>query len=175
MWIPAVLGLAGLKAAVAIAVFLATRNTEPGGTLSNALSWITVVEVVTCSALAVFLIMAGRRRDRRAVCLGGVFLLLASSSADRMLAGLAVHRPVLTTWLTTLQHLNPDAFLPVFVWSFFREFPSALPFGAGRRIPEIAIRGSVITGAVLFAAYGLSALPFVAPSYGGLLRRPELI
>jgi len=104
---------------------------------------------------AAWLFVGGR--DARARTLGGYFLLVASAFARRFLMAF----PLGTAGVLT-RGLFPDAFLPVFLWSFAGRFPRVLRFSAAERFCDAARRVSVFAGAVLFVvnaavAHGLDA------------------
>jgi hypothetical protein len=102
-------------------------------------------------ASAVILLAAGRR-DRRAVCLGVVFLAVASSLAAPPLEALAVMQTGLAaSFLELLDQVNVEAFLPLLLWVFFRDFPSARSLGFARQPPRGVIGGAAAVGLVLVA------------------------
>lgn len=103
---------------------------------------------------SLFLIFGGGR-DRRAVYLGGVFLLGASSFSDLPIVGLAQTLPGLAPALAVLKHLQVDAFLPYFFWEFVRHFPRILPYGFASRAMSWARWTALTTGMVLFVVNGM--------------------
>jgi hypothetical protein len=95
------------------------------------------------------------RRDRRAVYLGVAFFLIASSSSDSLFVGLSQSRlAVLSAAAHVCFRLQPDAFLPVFLWLFFEEFPRRPSFRFASALPR---RAALICAAAGFALSGLLA------------------
>ncbi len=160
-WYWALALLAMGKAVLGIVAFT-TLAWSPVATLApQSHSGFRFVHVLVYAIVAVWLIGASRK-DRRAAWLGGVFLLASSSSADVLFAPLADgYVPVLSATSSLLLRIQPDAFLPLFLWLFFREFPKALPYGSLGPISRFAVRLSAAAGLLLFAIY---AAPLVIAS-----------
>lgn len=122
-----------------------------------------------------WLLLAGGRRDRRAVYLGVSFLLIAGLYTGRLLSGfLDSSGAVLPVGVRVLQACAPDAFLPFYLWLFARSFPR-LPGSRGRwRLVDAGVTTAAVVGVGLFAAN--LARPVVAEQGGaflGLFERAE--
>ena len=108
------------------------------------------------------LLLLGGPRDRRAVALGGFFLVTATSWCNR---------PLRLLWesgsgfglFALADALETDAFMPYFLWSFVRDFPSPAPARSSRRI-QLAVRSSEAAGFVLF---GINLLPVIVRATSG--------
>jgi hypothetical protein len=125
---------------------------------------IPLVHTVVFSVVAGILIIAGRR-DRRAVLLGVVFLLVASVFMDPLVAMLPEAAPsVLVAGVEALSLLQPDVFMPLLLWLFFLSFPKTISFGRGGTVARIGIRVSAVVGAAMFL---LHAAPLLEPLVGG--------
>jgi hypothetical protein len=114
---------------------------------------------VTCTfaGVAVFLDVGGR--DRRARALAACFWTTAGAFAARGVRELAEAWPA-TTLPQHLVSLRPDAFFPLAVWQFARDFPQVTRFGTVDAVCAWGVRAATAIGVVLFAA---STLPTVAP------------
>ena len=100
-----------------------------------------------------------RRRDSRATRLGAAFLLIASSFAYRpalvLEAGLEAEAAAVAR---VIRHLPSDAFLPLLVWLFVRDFPRTYS-QFSRYVAALAISLSAATGGFLIAANALLLSP----------------
>jgi hypothetical protein len=105
--------------------------------------------------LTAALLLIGGPRDQRAVALGGFFLVTATSWCNRPLRLLWESGPGLGLFALA-DALEADAFMPYFLWSFVREFPSPAPARSGRRI-QLGVR---LSEAVGFVLVGLNLLLF---------------
>ena len=123
-------------------------------------AWIYIVNIIAFGQCAV-LLLGGSRGDARSGWLGLYFLTFASVFSDRFLFRLASdgRLPVLGTALASLR---PDAFAPLLLWLFARDFPEGALFGAARRIPS----------AMIPVAAALGLFLFVANTAAGILRLP---
>jgi hypothetical protein len=149
-WLRAFVGLAAVKTAIGLAGLLVLLPL-PGGR-EWTIGVLRVAGIILYSGSALLLIYGGRR-DRRATHLGGAFLLVASSLASAPFPELATMAPRgVSAVLALLNHLNPDAFLPLLLWLFFRDFPRRSVLGYVRAVPRAAIAVSTVAGVVLFLA-----------------------
>src|SRR5688500_446582 len=106
--------------------------------------------IVVFGAAAGFLLVAGRR-DRRATLLGTAFLLTASVFGDNAPLAFAAggsHIVAPVQWIFALQ---VDAFTAYVLWAFVAIFPTVPTFGPRYTIPRLAMRVSLVVGALLFA------------------------
>jgi hypothetical protein len=148
-WILATILLACAKVAAGVAAIaiLLRSGADTGESLSP---WVSLLQIVAFSGVALPLVL-GSRRDSRPALLGAVFLVIASSFARRPLdAWLATTAPPL--WLVLLARLQVDALLPALVWRFFAEFPRALDTPAMRAIARVGFGVSAAAGVCLLAA-----------------------
>jgi hypothetical protein len=141
-WLRLLVWVAAAKAAVGLAGFVLRASHDLGDPL--ALRVVRFVHVLVFASVAAWLVSAAQR-DRRPFYLGGAFMLSAASSSDQLFQGL-----VGGGWpVATLSHLHPDAFLALFLWLFFREFPRSSSDPTSRRITRVAIALSFAVGLVL--------------------------
>jgi hypothetical protein len=75
------------------------------------------------------LLLMGRQGDHRPTLLGGFFLLLANTFADRFVADLArATAPPLRDWIVLALGADVQALSPFLLWRFAAEFPHAPTF-----------------------------------------------
>jgi len=115
--------------------------------------WVHAVHVVVFGG-AGLLLLAGGRADVRPRRLGALFLLLAASFSDRLVAAVAASTQGAGAAATAaaLSALQPEAFVPFVAWRFVKLFPKvdgAPPFP---RFVAIGTGASLVVGVVLFAA-----------------------
>jgi hypothetical protein len=153
VWLQALLAVAATKLAAGGAGFLWG---EPGTQSLASPQWVQFAQMGAFATAGVLLV-AGGRRDARAVALGGHFILFASVFSDRLIARVT---PAVTVeaagWLAWLPALRPDAFAPTLLWLFARDFPHGATFGAARRVPAVVVPLAAGVG-VLFAATTLAS------------------
>ncbi len=139
-WKQSLAALACAQIAGAVLGFLATAPwIEPAPTTPYPL-WIYFLHLVVFSGAAALLI-AGSRRDRRAIYLGFTYLLAASAFSYRPLVKLSELFPGSAAGaILLLASLPATAFLPYFLWRFFQEFPRGVPDGAVNRIHRNFLR-----------------------------------
>jgi hypothetical protein len=89
-------------------------------------------------ALGGVILLWGGRGDQRAIYLGVFFLIVGSAFASVFL------RWVQGPW-AVVRTIRPDAFLPLFLWLFVREFPRVRRFS---RIDRVARRLAVASAAI---------------------------
>ncbi len=150
-WIWIFLTLATLKCFLGIAGFVASGLGLIQADASYSLRVFSLMSLLAYLLVGGLLVWAGRR-DRRAVYLGAAYLLTASSSSDALFTGF--HESGLGVFPAAaafFNRLQPDAFLPVFIWLFFDEFPRKPSFGLARTLPRRAALLSAIAGCALFA------------------------
>jgi hypothetical protein len=97
------------------------------------------------------LLIAGGRRDSRAVYLGGFFLMAATAFVNRPLRTYVAEAYPAAGLLDFLDALELDAFMAFYVWSFARDFPHPLVSAEGQRRIRWAVLGSLTAGTTLFA------------------------
>jgi hypothetical protein len=152
--------IAAAKALFCMAVYATASLPSPDLRLLVPRSLIFIhVLVFTC--VASLLLISGRR-DERAQTLGGVFLLLASSSSNRlidwMLGSGTGASNALDHFAGAMGRLAPETFLAALVWTFFRDFPRTWLSEAQNRFIRIIIFASSAVGVVFFVAYVLPLL-----------------
>lgn len=148
-WIEAFLAAVGAKLAVGLAGFLIVR-VDP--TPAPFPTWIPL-SVMLAFATSGAILVAGGRRDRRAVAFGAQLLAFGSVFADRPIAQLAsVSSHPASGTFDVLRALRPDAFAPALLWLFARDFPQSTTFGAARRVSAVALPFAVAVGVVLAGA-----------------------
>jgi len=96
------------------------------------------------------------RRDQRALFLAGFFLCVASAPSLRFIAFAPAVLPYLPVRLLTA--LLPEAFLPLFLWLFAREFPRVVRLDRWAGLVTGGVRASGVVGTVLFAANAILRL-----------------
>ena len=109
--------------------------------------WLHAANVVIFGVAGVVLLTGGAR-DRRLPLLGGMFLTIGSAFATILMPwpGAGVGGAV----VAALGPLLPEAFLPLMMWRFVREFPVEIQRVRARRIARIFLDVSFVVGAVLF-------------------------
>ena len=112
--------------------------------------WLYALQIAAFAGAAGFLVLRASD-DKRAVNLGVVFLLIATSYSRHPIS-------ILTDWapgslvVAFVRHLHVDAFLPGFLWLFFRDFPRAITSLGLRRLTRTGVAASFGAGVVLFSA-----------------------
>jgi Protein kinase domain len=112
---------------------------------------IFVAVILTFSAVGAFL-LSGKRRDRRAVYLGAAYLCGGCNFANSLFPNAALAAAL----------LHPDAFVPLFLWLFARDFPRTLWLGRERTLLSVAIGASFAGGLLLFGLNFVIAVFVVA-------------
>lgn len=133
-------GLAGVSVALWTSLPLATANPI----------WIFPVQMLVFSAGAAVLV-AGSRGDARVLSLAVVFLLIATSFARVPTIFLESH-VASPGPIALLRGLRVDAFLPLFAWLFFRDFPRGLATPHARLLARLAIGVAALGGCLILAA-----------------------
>jgi hypothetical protein len=161
-WTWAILSMAAARAAFGLMGYFASWALPPAEHSTLIPQSIIFIHVLAFSCVGLFLLTAGRR-DSRAQKLGGVFLLLASSSSYRLFDWMLDPSIIVSTvfrdvsWV--LNQFAPEGFLAVFVWMFFRDFPRSLQSNKQRRFANWMIYVSFIFGTLLFI---ICALPLLS-------------
>lgn len=115
--------------------------------------------IVTFGATAALLLLGGRN-DRRALSLGGFFLMGATAWCNGPLGNVAELEGVPGAPLFAVANaLELDCFLAYFLWAFVRGFPHPPTSARVRSRMDFAVRLSAIAGIVLFS---LNLLRFLA-------------
>jgi hypothetical protein len=151
-WLWALLAVAALKVAAGGAGFAAWFVSAAGPVSATFPPWVFFAPVFAFS-LGAALLLIGGAMDRRATLLGGTFLLLASMFSDPLIDHV---RP----WLgmpddgddALLVLLRPDAFIPLLLWLFAWEFPKAEVSPRARRVFQLAVGVSIVSGGLLLLA-----------------------
>ena len=124
-------------------------------------AWIHMFNVIIFGLGGVVLLVGGGR-DRRLPLLGGLFLSICSAFVIWLmpLPGAGIGGSL----AAVLRALLPDAFLPLMLWRFVREFPVDSQGQRARRVASIFVNVSFVVGVLLFAAnamgrFGDSVVP----------------
>ena len=144
-WTRAVGALALGKVAVALLLFLASGLAGRAETNAT-VPWVSLA-VVLAYGIAGATLLIGGRLDARCRELGVYFLLIASPFAD-LLAKAGGEGPL----ATVVSGLRVDAFMPVFLWMFVRDFPVRSTPGWSFTVPTLAARVSLAFALLLVAA-----------------------
>ena len=161
LWVRAIIATASLKTLVGLIAFtLGWSGWMQLGTLAPPLVYLA--HVLTYG-VAGCLLIGNSERDRRAAVLGAFFLLIASSFSGSVVATLARHMPpALMLSMQVLGGLQPDAFIPLFLWLFVRGFPQLSVFGSAPRVVDLFVGASASAGLILFVTNALYAVDPVA-------------
>jgi hypothetical protein len=142
-----VLPLAAMKLVLGLAAFFMTYRGAAGD--DQAFPYLFYGLLSVAFGVTAALLLIGGRWDRRAFALGGFFLATATAWCNNPLRQLAESGRGFGL-LTLADALEVDAFMPYFLWSFVRDFPSAAPTLTSRRRLQLAVRVSAAAGCVLF-------------------------
>jgi hypothetical protein len=156
--------LATIKVAIGLAVFLEVYESAAGLNPRFPYSFNALLPIAFGATGA--LLLLGGRGDRRALALGGFCLATAASWSDAPLISLQAAQDY--GFLSLVRAVQPQAFLPYFLWAFVRDFPAPT---LNRRRFRLLLRVSAGAGFLLFA---LNLLGFVAqniPAASGTLKR----
>jgi hypothetical protein len=126
-----------------------------------------ILNLCAFTASGVVLILGGRR-DRRAVYLGALFLAIAGALSPRFLRWFSDFPPSLAWW----RRAYVDAFAPLLMWLFVRDFPRLGRFTPYDRIARYGIVVSAIAGITFFVAniMGAAELRDAGPALARLSR-----
>jgi hypothetical protein len=150
-WKRLALLLALIKVGVGVAAFASTHLDDPVYPY-----FLHMVYALPFTAAGILLV-AGGRRDPRAVSLGGFFLMAATAFVNRPLRTyVGAHLP---GWLFVqgVDATELDAFMGYFLWCFARDFPHQVVSPAWRKRIHAAVVTSLLGGAILF---GLNLINF---------------
>ena len=117
--------------------------------------WLHILNVVIFGLGGVVLLVGGGR-DRRLSLLGGLFITISSAFVIWLMrpAGVGVGDSL----IAVLRALLPDAFLPLMLWRFVREFPVDTQTPGARRFSSVFVNASFGVGALLFAANAIGRI-----------------
>jgi hypothetical protein len=160
-----VTALAAFKLAAGLAAFFATYAAAAGKDPNFPYVFYGLFAIAFGSTGA--LLLLGGRQDRRALALGGFFLVTATNWSGHPLAELSAAHPDLFL-ISLTRALQPAAFMAWFLWRFVRDFPQPPVSLLERRRLQIAVRLSATAGVLLFV---LNLMHFAAshlsPDLGG--------
>jgi hypothetical protein len=148
-----VLATAALKIAAGGVAWLA-GYIEPAQYPGAFPPWVHAVHVVIFSGAGVLLITGGRA-DARPRRLGALFLLLAASFSDRLVAAVAVSPAsggAAAAVASVMALLQPEAFVPFVAWRFVKDFPRVEAAEVFHRPIVIGTSAALVVGSLLFAA-----------------------
>lgn len=111
--------------------------------------WNYLIVVLSLVSISGFLILSGYN-DQRAVALGSIFLVLASTYAVRLVNFTQGAPEWVGVASDILERLAVDAFIPFFVWKFFAEFPQVPTTKVINSIQKIGIWMATAVGISLF-------------------------
>jgi hypothetical protein len=151
-----VTSLAAFKLAMGLAAFFATYSAEAGKDPNFPYPFFGLFAVAFGSTGT--LLLLGGRQDRRALALGGFFLVTATTWSGHPLAAFSAAHP--DFFLASLAvALQPSAFMAWFLWRFVRDFPQPPVSPRERHRLQIAVRLSAAAGVLLFV---LNVMHFAA-------------
>jgi hypothetical protein len=142
-WLQPVLWCAALKCVLAVVGYVAGRTALAREAIPVEMSLVNVLAFGGTAAVLLY----GGARDRRAIHLGGFFLLVASSFADRPLRGLPMPGLV-----TALRALPVEAFVGAYLWLFVWRFPEVSAFSRAQRTARTMALVAAGVGALLLGA-----------------------
>jgi hypothetical protein len=136
--------IATIKLGLGLAAFFATY--ESAGQSPSFPYALNALLPIAFGATGALLLLGGRG-DRRALALGG-FFLATSTGWDAPLIKLIQSAHGSGYGLFALfEAVQPQAFLPYFLWVFVREFPTPSPY---RRSLQLPVQASALAGLLLF-------------------------
>jgi len=142
-----VTSLAAFKLVMGLAAFFVTYGTEAGKDPTFPYPFFGLFAIAFGSTG--ILLLLGGRQDRRALSLGGFFLVTATTWSGHPLAAFSAAHP--DFFLASLAvALQPSAFMAWFLWRFVRDFPQPPVSPHGRHRLQIAVRLSAAAGVLLF-------------------------
>jgi hypothetical protein len=147
-WLAAVLGLALIRVLGAL-TFAGSMALPAPGRASSFPSWIFVIQIVAFT-LASSWLLAGGRRDERALALAGVFLLIASAFSERLIVG---HVRLVHPAFGVLLSLPYESLAPCCLWRFLAEFPRS---SRDDRLTRIASAAAAVAALVGFLLLGVN-------------------
>ncbi len=167
-WVWAIAGLAQAQLVGGLLGFALSRP-DAGGVPSGLLAAVALTFGGVGTAL-----LLGSAGDRRTAYLGLFLLVCASAPAHRLFLWITPLPPILT-WFFVLRLALPEAFMPLVLWLFVREFPRVLHLSPLEGALNLGVRASVFTGAMSFLANLAGTLarpsaPETAPFVGWLTR-----
>jgi eukaryotic-like serine/threonine-protein kinase len=149
-WTRLVPSLASLKLAMGLAAFFLTWEQFAGG--DAFFPYIFYLLFIVAFGATAALLLLGGRKDRRALSLGGFFLVTATAWCNGPLRNVAELEGVPGAPLFSMVNaLELDCFLAFFLWAFVRDFPHPPASARVRSRMNFAVRLSAIAGVVLFS------------------------
>lgn len=147
-WLSLLLALAAARTVTGVAVFLCGPALFEAAVQSGYFPLaFHLLLLVAFGSVGVWLVLSSPGRSA-AVTLGASLLIVATSYANWPLDAAAGLVPWAAPWLRLMQAVHADAFLPLFLWWFARDFPVGPPI---RRRPfDAAIRISAVAGGAFF-------------------------
>jgi hypothetical protein len=109
---------------------------------------VLIVHITIYGGAAIFLTTAGYYRDRRAVDLGGFFVVVASAFANGLAFRLIGLPSVSHHLQQALLAIQPEAFLPLFLWLFVTQFPHVRRFDRGQHVVRTRLRDFVLSSSL---------------------------
>ena len=164
IWARAVTAVAALRVAVALVLYLSGSHAEAA---PPPLPWVVYVLLAACFWVLGVALMLVNRHDARAAWLGGTFVLVASPLTSPFFAA----RPL---WeLGWIWFIQPDVFLPAFLWRFGGEFPSPL-VGTPARVFRSVARTAMAVGLwIVLVNLSLVAWPEAIGDWRAWFRPPN--
>jgi tRNA A-37 threonylcarbamoyl transferase component Bud32 len=155
--------LAGIVALAASQVLVACAALGSPAPDSQAVPSLPLLVNMGAFTVAGAALLTGGRRDRRAIYLGAVFITVASALGVRFAGRLGPEPSLLTWWRGSYA----DAFLPLLMWLFVRDFPR---LGYFTRYDGFARKAIVVSGAMAVLLFSSNvARPFAGGSLSRLL------
>ncbi len=157
--------LAAFKLALGLIAFFLTYERAAGRDIYFPYAFYGLF-AVAFSATAALLLLGGRE-DRRALALGGFFLVTATAWCNKPLTNLHLQGGA-GGLFALADALELDAFMAYFLWAFVRDFPQPAPSIPSRRWIQLGVRVSAAVGVLLFLANLLRFAAQQAPEASGL-------
>ncbi|HEV8578151.1 MAG TPA: serine/threonine-protein kinase [Thermoanaerobaculia bacterium] len=157
--------LAGFKLTLGLAAFCVTYGSAAGR--DPFFPYIFYGLFAAAFGATAALLLLGGREDRRALALGGFFLVTATSWCNKPLTILSRAGPDGGVFALA-DAMELDGFMAYFLWTFVRDFPSPSPSLVSRRRIQVVVRISAVAGLLLFILNLLRFAAHHAPGSRGL-------
>ena len=118
-------------------------------------AWLHVANVLMFGVGGVVL-LAGGGRDPRLPLLGGLFVTIGSAFAATLMPSSGASPG--GTLIAVFRPLLPEAFLPLMLWRFVRQFPVDIQRRRARRVASVLVDVSFGVGAILFTTNAIGGL-----------------
>ena len=159
VWLRLILALAVVRILTGIAGYWLGGPVAPAESAATSAPSLPMLLDILAFSAGAGLLLVGGREDPRARYLGAFFLVLATSLTNWSTGALATRLDGTARELVTaVKGLQADAFLPLLLWLFVREFPHSPGAREHRRL-ELGVWLSAAYGLILFTANLVKVLP----------------